>query len=71
MRLPSATEWMAGATVSGDPTTTSSSYVLLQWSSTPCEQGGNIAFLAQSGSTFAVCSDVNTGGLFRVAAEMR
>lgn len=37
----------------------------------PCEAGGNVAFMAQEGSTFVVCSDASAGGIFRVTAELR
>lgn len=73
VRLPSAVEWMASA-VSQPPASSSAASddgdVALQWSATPCE-GGYVAFLAQASSTFAVCSDASTGGLFRVIGDLR
>lgn len=71
VHLPSAMEWMAGATTMAGDVKPDTDDILLQWSTTPCEAGGNVAFLAQEGSTFVVCSDTSAGGLFRIAAELR
>ncbi|CDZ56630.1 protein kinase domain-containing protein [Neorhizobium galegae] len=71
VRLPSASEWMAAAANLPNQPMPSSGDVQLQWSSTPCEGGGKVAFMAQEGSTFAVCSDASAGGFFRVTSERR
>lgn len=72
VHLPSAMEWMAGASkMPGAAPADTGDDILLQWSTTPCEAGGNVAFLAQQGATFVVCSDASAGGLFRLAAELR
>lgn len=73
VRLPSAQEWMAGAAGQSPGATTppDDGDIVLQWSATPCEGGGYVAFLAQADSTFAVCSDASTGGIFRVTADLK
>ncbi|MDO3431872.1 serine/threonine protein kinase [Rhizobium sp. CBN3] len=71
IHLPSATEWMASAVKLTTEKLPDNGDIILQWSATPCETGGNVAFMAQEGSTFVVCSDASTGGIFRVSAELR
>ncbi|MCJ9693361.1 hypothetical protein MOV76_17300 [Rhizobium sp. PRIMUS64] len=71
VHLPSATEWMASATKITTEKLPDNGDIILQWSATPCEAGGNVAFMAQEGSTFVVCSDASAGGIFRVTAELR
>ncbi|ABC93571.1 putative serine(threonine) kinase protein (plasmid) [Rhizobium etli CFN 42] len=71
VHLPSATEWMASAVKLTTEKLPDNGDIILQWSATPCEAGGNVAFMAQEGSTFVVCSDASAGGIFRVSAELR
>ncbi|MBX5135937.1 serine/threonine protein kinase [Rhizobium lentis] len=71
VHLPSATEWMASAVKLMPEKLPNNGDIILQWSATPCEAGGNVAFMAQEGSTFVVCSDASAGGIFRVSAELR
>jgi hypothetical protein len=71
VHLPSATEWMASAAKITPEKLPDNGDIILQWSATPCEAGGNVAFMAQEGSTFVVCSDASAGGIFRVTAELR
>ncbi|MDK4735904.1 serine/threonine protein kinase [Rhizobium sp. CNPSo 3490] len=71
IHLPSATEWMASAVKLTTEKLPDNGDIILQWSATPCEAGGNVAFMAQEGSTFVVCSDASAGGIFRVSAELR
>lgn len=71
VRLPSAMEWMAGAAKIAGEKLPDAGDILLQWSTTPCEAGGSVAFLAQEGATFVVCSDASAGGLFRIATDLR
>ncbi|QSY96838.1 serine/threonine protein kinase (plasmid) [Rhizobium bangladeshense] len=71
LHLPSATEWMASAVKLTTEKLPDNGDIILQWSATPCEAGGNVAFMAQEGSTFVVCSDASAGGIFRVSAELR
>lgn len=71
VHLPSATEWMASAAKIPTEKLPDNGDIILQWSATPCEAGGNVAFMAQEGSTFVVCSDASAGGIFRVTAELR
>ncbi|MBB4238957.1 protein kinase domain-containing protein [Rhizobium esperanzae] len=71
VHLPSATEWMASAVKLTAEKLPDNGDIILQWSATPCEAGGNVAFMAQEGSTFVVCSDASAGGIFRVSAELR
>ncbi|NNH61860.1 protein kinase domain-containing protein [Rhizobium laguerreae] len=71
VHLPSATEWMASAAKIAPEKLPDNGDIILQWSATPCEAGGNVAFMAQEGSTFVVCSDASAGGIFRVTAELR
>ncbi|MFS2174469.1 serine/threonine protein kinase [Rhizobium pisi] len=71
VHLPSATEWMASAAKIMPEKLPDNGDIILQWSATPCEAGGNVAFMAQEGSTFVVCSDASAGGIFRVTAELR
>lgn len=68
VRLPSAQEWISGVQKSQMPPPDG---VSLQWSATPCNQGGHLAFLAQDGMSFAVCSDDGAGGYVRLAADTR
>jgi hypothetical protein len=68
-RLPSAQEWITGAGKINPPA--ASDGLALQWSGTPCQTGGHIAFLAQDSMSFAVCSDDGTGGYLRLAADAR
>ena len=71
VHLPSATEWMASAAKIATEKLPDNGDIILQWSATPCEAGGNVAFMAQEGSTFVVCSDASAGGIFRITAELR
>lgn len=71
VHLPSAKEWMASAVNIPTEKLPDNGDIILQWSATPCEAGGNVAFMAQEGSTFVVCSDASAGGIFRVTAELR
>ncbi|WP_181699750.1 protein kinase domain-containing protein [Chthonobacter albigriseus] len=70
VRLPTAAEWMVDASRRPpDPLATND--FVLEWTSTPCEGGGYVGFLRETETTFAVCSDPATGGVFRPVADVR
>ncbi|MBB6487057.1 protein kinase domain-containing protein [Rhizobium lusitanum] len=71
VHIPSASEWMAGAAKIATEKQPDNGGIVLQWSATPCNSNGNIAFMAQEGSTFVVCSDASAGGIFRIASDLR
>lgn len=70
VRLPTAAEWMVDA-ARRPPEPIATNDFVLEWTSTPCQDGGYVGFLRETETTFAVCSDPGTGGVFRPVADLR